>query len=479
MTTKLSSRTGLLLLLLITAATRIPFIFDGYGVEEDSWGLVVNAYEMHTTGHYVASRFPGHPVEEYAYLLIYNQPAWVYNLLSVVMSMAAVGFFYGALKKMQLSGAFPAALAFCFVPVFFISGTYTIDFAWTIAFVMASFYFLLGRKFILSGILLGLATGCRVTSEVFLLPWVLLTWSRLDVRTWIKHSLQIIIPAAVIGILLYVPAYRNYGFAFFDYSDQFPYPPLAKVIYKATFGVFGLAGILTLFIFLFPAVRSWRKKELQPVTLFSSEKLLLACVLILVLHLISYLRLPQKSGYLVSTIPFVILVFALSLKEKQFRWFTIAFVLSPFLLSINLTDSLRGAGHSSLAVTFHASGQEIFLDPLSGPVFSERSKRLNKMAYCREISGYLDSEKPFPPRLIICGWWYNELLASYLRNAKFTGKLNTMNTIELRFYAECSVLDSAQKTGALIYYLPEQDLYNDQMYGQNCTDSLAQPFPLR
>ena len=136
----------LLLLLLLVFVTRVPFIFDGYGVEEDSWGLVVNAYEMKDAGHYVASRVPGHPLQEYVYRAMYDAPAWVYNLPSVLMSMAAVAFFFLALRKMQLRAAFPAALAFSFVPVFYIAGTYTIDFAWTTAFVLGSFYFLLDRN---------------------------------------------------------------------------------------------------------------------------------------------------------------------------------------------------------------------------------------------------------------------------------------------------------------------------------------------
>src|SRR6478672_9635252 len=111
----LTEKAKLRLLLLLTALTRIPFIFDGYGVEEDSWGLVVNAYEMKEKGHYVASRFPGHPFQEYIYRIIYDQPAWMYNMFSVLMSMLAVGFFFKALNKIQLKGAFPASLMFCFV----------------------------------------------------------------------------------------------------------------------------------------------------------------------------------------------------------------------------------------------------------------------------------------------------------------------------------------------------------------------------
>lgn len=469
----ISERIQLPLLLLITLVTRLLFIFDGYGVEEDSWGLVVNSFEMHGSGHYVASRFPGHPFQEYLYSYIYNAPAWAYNSLSVLMSMAAVGFFYLALKKMQLSTAFWAALMLCFTPVFFISGTYTIDFAWSLAFIMASFYFLLDRKFFLSGIMLAMATSCRITSEAFLLPWIILLYSRLDFNAWVRNSLKLALPAIVFGFAWYIPAYLNYGSAFFDYSDQFPYPSLPKVIYKASIGVFGLIGLFLFAVFSIPAINALRKKELQPLTLFYTERMLLASVTVIVLMILSYLRLPQKSGYLVPLIPFVILFFALTLNERKFYFMTILFLLSPFFFSVNLTDSIRGAEHSAGAIKFSVSGQEIFVDPFSGPVQSEKSKRVNKMEYCDQVyqSLYSMDEKT----LVICGWWYNEIYTAYLKNPV---KANNPKP-KLLFYSECGALDSAISNGCKIYYLPEQNLYNDQMFGQLCTDSRAQPFPIR
>jgi hypothetical protein len=466
----LSEKKQLLILVLLTAITRIPFIFDGYGVEEDSWGLVVNAFEMKTSGHYVASRFPGHPLQEYVYRLIYDQPAWIYNSFSVLASIVAVGYFFKALKKIQLKGAFAAALMFCFTPVFYIAGTYTIDFAWTVAFVMASFYFLLDRKFILSGIMLGMATGCRLTSEIFLLPWLIILWNTFSWKSSVKDFIKVALPAAVIGILWFVPAYLNYGPSFFDYSDQFPYPPIAKVIYKATIGVFGLTGMIALCIYGIITINSWRKKELNPVTLFSSERLLLVCFVVIGLHIASYLRLPQKAGYMVPMIPFVIILIVLGLKERQLRIATLLFLIAPFLFSINLTDNLRGAESTPLAITFKVSGQEIFLDPLSGPIQSERSKRINKMKYCDEvisIAENLDSRYA-----VISGWWYNEIQTHYWQtknhpNAHFI------------FYEDCELSEYQRKNGTTYYYLPEQNLYNDQMFNQQCTDSIAEPFPVK
>lgn len=459
----------LFIILLIVFATRVPFIFDGYGVEEDSWGLVVNAHEMHESGEYRASRFPGHPVQEYVYSFAHTAPAWVWNFMSTVMSAAAVVFFHLALRKMKLNTAWPVTLMLSFTPVFFLAGTYTIDYAWTLAFVTGSFWLLCERKYWLSGILLGFAVGCRITTGMFVLPWLLLLWNRMDPAGSIKLWLRIAVPATVIGILWFVPAYLVYGLAFFDYSDQFPYPPLAKVIYKASIGVFGLAGIAGLLYTAVAGFRNFRRGNVQGTVLFTERQLLYACAVIVVLHIVSYLRLPQKAGYMLPMVPWLLLAGGMLLTVKQSRIAAALFIIAPFLFSINLTDPMRGSEASAMAITFEAAGQEIFLDPLSGPAQSERSKRLNKMAYCNRIMAATDTLTS--PALLICGWWYNELITEHYTRPK-------SEMVSYRFYETCDVLDSARRAGARIYYLSEQNLYNDQMFGQQCTDSLAQPFPV-
>lgn len=467
----INSRWIYFILAVIVIATRIPFLFDGFGHEEDSWGLAVNSWEMHKYGHYVASRFPGHPLQEYIYAAVWNKPAWVYNSFSAMFSAVAVISFFHSLKKIGTGYALEGALMLTFVPVFFAAGTYTIDFAWTLAFVLASLAALLERQLIIAGVLIGLGIGCRITTGIFLLPWIILLWNNFNSKDWIIASLKICIPAALIGVAFYIPAYNVYGSDFFDYSDQFPYPPVAKIVYKASIGVFGLLGILALVYLKTTWLIRKDKSAVNVPELFSPKRLTTVLLIIIVLHVVSYLRLPQKSGYMLPIVPFVIMLAILYCGKKQLRIATFLFVLSPFLMSINLTDSLRGAEHSSLSIVFHAAGQEIFLDPVSGPIFAEQTKRRNKMEYCEAVKRTIHESQG--KDVIICGWWYNELLTDYLPGMPdYVGPCIS----ELHFYKECAELQKLKNSGHKIYYLPEQNLYNDQMFGQNCTDSLAQPF---
>lgn len=458
------------LLFLLTLGTRLPFLSDGYGVEEDSWGLVVNAHEMHNTGHYVASRFPGHPLQEYVYAAMYDASPFAWNLLSALFGAVGVVYFFLLLKKLCPAFAWPGALALAFTPVFYIAGTYTVDYTWGLAFALAAFYYLAEGKFLLCGVLVGMAIGCRITSGIFILPFFLLVLDRKNFALSFRKMLLMGAPALLIGVLWFVPAYLQYGRSFFDYSDQFPYPSLAKVVYKATIGVFGIIGLSAVALAVVAGIFYWKKRRISETIPFSVDRILWSCLLMILLFTLSYLRLPQKSAYMLPIVPFVILFAALTLSRRWFKLFAGALVFSSLLCSINLTDQLRGAESSAASVKFTVAGQEIFFDPLSGPIFSERSKRLNKMAYCSEVIATTDTMKQ--KTVVISGWWYNELITEHYKHPKNP-------KVEYRFYIDCKELQDYASRGFTITYLPEQEVYNDQMFGQNCTLQFAKAFPVR
>ena len=203
-------------------------------------------------------------------------------------------------------------------------------------------------------------------------------------------------------------------------------------------------------------------------------KLFWASISVIVLYVISYLRLPQKSAYFIPAIPFIILIFGYYLTGKAFKVFCVLMSMSSFLFSINLTDSLRGAIHSPLSVKFQIAGQKIFIDPLTGPVFSDYTKRLNKTAYTEYVFQKIKNE---PKKIIlICGWWYNELLVRSWNNTEnLPAGRHDMKVVPV-FYIDRTTMEKYISEGYGIYYLPEQNLYNDQYSQMNYTDSVAKPY---
>ena len=192
-----------------------------------------------------------------------------------------------------------------------------------------------------------------------------------------------------------------------------------------------------------------------------------ACVSAILIYLFLYLRLPQKSAYLIPMIPFVILLFAFYLSEKQFKIFCVLLTLSSFVFSINLSDPLRGSAHSAMSAQCTVAGQQIFIDPLSGPVFADYTKRLNKIAYTEKVFQKIVKEEK--KTVLICGWWYNEL------QVRCWGEKENQN-VKLVFYIDKATIEKYISEGYEIGYLPEQNQYNDQFSQMNYTNSVAKPY---
>jgi len=445
-----------LALFLIVFISRIPFLSNGYGIEEDSWGIALAAFHTKFSGIYEPSRLPGHPIQELIYSALWGAGPVVFNGLCALFSAIGAVFFALILKQLSFKHFFIAALAFAFIPVYYISSTYTIDFIWAEAFILISLFYLLKNKLIVCGIFLGLAIGCRITSGAMLLPFMIITWQNNNLKQNFIQLLKIAIPMALVTVLAFAPIILQYGFSFFMYYDQFPYPSIAKVLYKMTFGVFGFIGIIAIVIATSAIVFNRKKQnygnEFENIL---DKKIIIASFIIIILYSISYFRLPQKSGYMIPVIPFVILLFGYYLKGKNFKLLCMALILSSFMCSINLTDKLRGATYSKYAVIFKVSGQELFFDPFTGPIFSDYSKRKQKMKYTEEL---IEKTNTITSKtVIIAGWWYNELVVEMIAKDK-------NNFVTFESYINPNKINKYISEGYEIVYLPEQKIYNELMF---------------
>jgi hypothetical protein len=148
-------------------------------------------------------------------------------------------------------------------------------------------------------------------------------------------------------------------------------------------------------------------------------------------------------------------------------WLCISVIFSSFFMSINLTDSYRGAQYSKLAIKSTIAGQEIFLDPLTGPVINDYTKRINKLNYTLQVIEAANKIKY--PTIIICGWWFNQILIQQM-------DLTKQGMVKYAFYLNPSVMENYRLKGYTIYYLSEQEAYNDLFYRFNRTKEMANPF---
>jgi hypothetical protein len=454
-----------ILLFLITLLSRIPFLGNGYGVEEDSWGTAVAAYHYNTSGIYETSRLPGHPVQDVLYAILWHCGPWWFNFITALFSAFAVTYFALFINKIGIKHFFLPSLAFAFCPVVYVSSCYTIDYMWAMGFLMAACYYSVSKKPIIFALLLSLAIGCRITTGAMLLPIFLFLYdSKKSVLTnFIQFSSPVFF-TLLFSSILYIPIIKTYGWNFMVYYDQFP-PSLAKLIYKGSIGVFGLIGLIGLIVAI--VYTFLRRKEIKPFQLYFkplSHLQVISIVATILLFVINYLQLPQKSAYLITAIPFIIMLCSFYMNKTVFNSLCLTFFVSSFICSINLTDKYRGATYSSFASTYTVSGQEIFFDPLSGPIFSDYSKRKNKLAFTNEVIG--KSLSISKKTIIISGWWYNQLIIQQL-NQKQNPLISYIDYMD-----EKSLIKSVSEE-CTILYLPEQEKNNDVMYNIKNTQNYA------
>jgi hypothetical protein len=439
--------------------SRIPFLFTGYGSEEDAWGLILVARNISLSGVYEVSRLPGHPLQELLLSLAWKLPSWLLNFFTAVISSAAVLFLMLSLKKINCRNYLLAGLFLAFAPAFYMNSSNIMDYNWTIALVIFSFYNVLRGNIINAAIFLGLACGFRITAGAMLLPLAFILMRE-------EQSLQKIILFSTVTIatalICFIPVWYTYGSDFFTYYEYFPYPPLAKNIYKATIGAWGLPGFLALIAGVVMAgynLIDLRKKENRLRT-----TLIVSCLITIFLYTYAFIKIPQKSAFVIPVIPFIAVIFALLLNYRQMALVISLMIFSSFFLGVNLDDTIRGSGKSSIAIPVVINKTAVLFDVLRGPVIADHMKRKIKSGYASSLAEKLSHSKD--KIIIIAGWWQNEL--------KYFALSHPNPQVKYLYYADENELLS-ETSGAKIYYLPEQDYYNDLRFKRTFTSAIAEP----
>lgn len=433
---------GLLVLL-----SRLPFLGRGFGVEEDAWGTAVAVRNTLQTGVFETSRLPGHPVNELFYLLLWPADSWWFNFSSALCSVVFALVFFRILIISGTSSvkSFGLSLSCCLVPVVYVSSTCTMDYIWGLMFMSLSWLMILGNKNVWAGVFLGLAIGSRITMAGMFLPFMFLIWEKK--KSGFSGIRQFVVASVLTSVFVFLPVVYVYGPGFFTYSDQFPYPPWPKVFYKLSVGVWGIPGLIGIAIWCLGRRLKFFHKPIQVRDVFLG--------LTLVIYFLVYFVLPQKSAYMIAIVPVVFYYLGSWTDGKRFYAGVFLFVLSSFFLGFNLSDPYRGAEDGKEIYRFSVAGQEVFLDGFGGPITHDYSKRKLKNEYCLAVMKSADDQPG--AKSVICGWWYNQILIY----SDYYGTPEKTNWI---FYADTNLLHERMRLGEAIFFLAEQDKFNDLMF---------------
>ena len=439
---------------------RLPFINAGYGREEDAWAQALNAQIISETGAYEVSRLPGHPLYELllASLWPIEHSPWLFNLISVLASSLAVIYFYKICKKLNLMNALLLSIAFSFVPAFFIAGTYTIDYNVGLLFVLISFYQLLNDRYWLAGIFIGIATGIRISHLGFVLPWAILAFTRTHS---LKNVLKMGISAAVIGFISFLPPLLHYGLEFLDFHKP-PYPGIAKVLYKMTVGLYGIPLLLFFAIFFMLNIR----KPFSFWILHSYYSRLpkgffISVLIIFVMQLVIFLRLPFKSEFFIPFLPFLLMYMGAIMERKYSIVLATASIASCLLLGFDYYNPYRGAPPSPLSIKFNISGKSLYFDAIQGPAVIDLKKRKVKTALVDNFETWANQQTQ--PVYVIAGWYWPEIEV----------RKNYSSSVETDYYSTEEEILKAHSEGKAVFYLPEINEANAQINGHELADSLG------
>lgn len=440
-------------LLLLNLVVHIPFLWAGYGKEEDAWSNVLNARIIAETGIYEVSRLPGHPLYELLLSKLYPvlHAPWFFNGISAIATALVVFYSYQSMRKLKLPNPFWSCVGLSFIPVLFIAGTYTIDYNLALALIMASFYAQLNKRWLWAGLLLGLATGVRISSIGFLLPWLI--WMVVH-KVAVKDYIRLLISALLTSAIAFSLPWLTYGWDFLDFHKP-PFPSIANIVYKLSIGIFGLP------LLLFFGILKWKVRNKWIAAIVTHKPLAITLLVAFLLQLIVFLRLPFKSEFFIPALPFAVMLFALVMSTKQAKLFAFFSLLSCCIMGFDY-HNVRGAKGSPLAWDFKAGGKTIQFDVLQGPVFLDQSKRNQKSAFVGEVIHWTEQREY--PYWLIAGWYWPELV--YRLPADAAPNIDYLSTTE-------ELLDASAQ-GKDIYFLPEINEVNANVYEHYLADSLGQ-----
>ena len=442
---------------ILVFALKVPYLFIGYGPEEDAWGHIYNIIEMYEEGHYIISRLPGHPAYEALMFLLFPLIKFPYiiNGLSALAASLAIAEFYRLLCIVRAEHSILWTLAFGLFPAFFVGSTYAIDYAFTIWLMLRGVRLLFQGKFIDSGVYIGLSAAFRITSLALLLPVMIYMFQK---KVNFRYYVYFMASLSFIAGLFYLPAILTYGIGFFDFHRP-PSSGFLKAFYKflpGAWGVLGAAGILLLLIFLIKSLQKERSREYfkNPVVLF--------CLITVALFTTAYVRLPEKSAFTIPIYTFFMLICA-SNQIRHVQPILVSMCVSIFIMGIQLVHPYRGIEPSDFSVQLKFGDSSTEFSLFKGLYFSELEKRKNKnnFAQCafKALSEYSDSKI-----VVIAGWWYANLKTMEWSTQSF---LN----VHLVYYLTQDEVKDYIRRGYTIRHLEELHHVNDRLKHTNLKNS--------
>lgn len=308
--------------IIVFLLSRIPFLNLGFGNDPDAWRIANSAFDLNHVLIYHTSRFPGYPLPEYVNSLVINYGWLATNSLTMILTLISVLVFAKILKELEIENKGLIVITFAFLPIVWINSVNTMDYMWAVTFIIISWYFVIKKRYLIAGLMMGLAIASRPTSVLLLIPFIYLILT----ENKIKEGLYFLFASLAVGIALFSPLILQYGLGFISF-----YPTVADLntVLMDFVSSFGLIAILVLIMLL---VKS-PKKAYNSIKIDDNLKFALFVVF---LTLIIFLSSPYEAAYLLPAIPFSLYILSKIGNKRLFNILCIFLILNSFI-SVSLT----------------------------------------------------------------------------------------------------------------------------------------------
>jgi len=220
-------------------------------------------------------------------------------------------------------------MAFAMTPIIYINSVNLMDYLWALAFLLGAMMCILHSKVLPAGILVGLAASCRHTSIVFLVPFLMMMWT--SGKEWFfRRAVWLVVLALLTQLAFFSLPIITYGADLLNVSGGNYHRPFILNAHKALVGVWGWVGFLAIMGAVGTLLIPHTKRTVFTAPI-SRGLVLFPSLFVIGSHYLIYYFLPHEAGYLIPTVPFVLMILSLLLDRRVFILLCLSLMVSPFI----------------------------------------------------------------------------------------------------------------------------------------------------
>lgn len=297
---------SLLIILFLVAVSRLPYIFVGYGADHDAWRVARSALTLWNTGTYEVSRFPGYPLHEF---LMAPFVASGGHILSNSVTLAAalvLIFLWNRLTLRMANHPVVLTIALAFTPLFWKGSAATMDYTWTLLFLILALDAGTRSKAIAAGMWLGIAAGFRPTTLLALLPLAVLIYFKTRST---QNTIRFTGAAIATALVALSPLFLTYGLAGWvqntlDQTSDVAFTASERALLFGYRLIYSIGPLATVSVFTIVILR----RNALTHALRQSEPVVASSVIGVLSFVTLFLLFPLEREYLLPALPFLLLL---------------------------------------------------------------------------------------------------------------------------------------------------------------------------